>query len=108
MGVGNGKRNEIMAKPTQEKWSVGGTDSGGGSTMGVYCDDATGNRIADCHPQFSTIDRGEARANAVLMAAAPELLAACQEFCRKVDAGEARSKQSYSQMSNAIEKATKR
>tara|TARA_R110000851_G_scaffold220626_1_gene373485 strand:+ start:162 stop:440 length:279 start_codon:yes stop_codon:yes gene_type:complete len=65
-----------MSKPTRTPWSVGGPGNGGGSTMGVYCDDATGNRIADCHPQFSTIDRGEARANAVLMAAAPELLAA--------------------------------
>ncbi len=96
-----------MSHPTSTPWSVGGPDNGGGSTMGVYCDDATGNRIADCHPEFSTIDRGEARANAVLMAAAPGLLAACQEFCRKVDAGEARSTASYKQMAKAIEKATK-
>lgn len=65
-----------MTQPTPAPWSVGGPDNGGGSTMGVYCDDATGNRVADCYPQFSTIDRGEARANAVLMAAAPDLLAA--------------------------------
>lgn len=44
--------------------------------------------------------------DAKLIAAAPDLLAACQEFCRKVDAGEARSKRSYQQMAKAIEKAT--
>lgn len=68
--------------PTPSPWSVGGPDNGGGSTLGVYCDDATGNRIADCHPQFSTIERGEARANAVLMAAAPDLLAALKSLER--------------------------
>lgn len=41
-----------------------------------------------------------------LFAAAPELLAACQEFVRKVDAGEAKSTRSYAQMKAAIEKAT--
>jgi len=47
----------------------------------------------------------ECLANAKLISAAPDLLAACQEFCRKVDAGEARSKRSYAQMAAAIEKA---
>lgn len=46
------------------------------------------------------------KSDAALIAAAPELLAACQEFCRKVDAGEAKSKRSYEQMAAAIEKAT--
>lgn len=44
--------------------------------------------------------------DARLIAAAPDLLAACQEFCRKVDAGEAKSNRSYQQMSAAIKKAT--
>ncbi len=43
--------------------------------------------------------------NANLIAAAPDLLAACEEFVRKVDAGEARSSRSYAQMVNAIRKA---
>lgn len=47
----------------------------------------------------------EAKANARLIAAAPELLEACAEFVHKVDAGEARSKQSYAQMKAAIAKA---
>jgi hypothetical protein len=63
-----------MAQQPHKKWSVGGIGVGG-SPMSIYCND-TDNRIADCYPQFSTIDRGEARANAVLMAAAPDLLAA--------------------------------
>ena len=44
-------------------------------------------------------------ANARLIAAAPDLLAACVEFVRKVECGEARSKRSYAQMKAAIKKA---
>lgn len=40
-----------------------------------------------------------------LLAAAPELLAACEEFVRKVECGEARSTRSYAQMKAAIAKA---
>jgi len=43
--------------------------------------------------------------NAKLIAAAPELLEACIEFVRKCECGEARSKHSYKQMKEAIEKA---
>lgn len=43
--------------------------------------------------------------NANIIAAAPELLAACMEFVRKCDVGEARSKRSYAQMKLAINKA---
>jgi hypothetical protein len=45
-------------------------------------------------------------ANARLIAAAPALLAACEDFCRKVEVGEARSTRSYMQMKAAIAKAT--
>lgn len=48
---------------------------------------------------------GELEANARLIAAAPELLAACIEFVRKVDAGEAKSTRSYEQMKAAIAKS---
>ena len=47
----------------------------------------------------------EGYANARLIAAAPDLLAACVEFVRKVECGEARSKRSYAQMKAAIKKA---
>ncbi len=49
----------------------------------------------------------EARANAHLIAAAPELLEACQEFVRKVECGEARSRRSYAQMKAVIAKVRK-
>ncbi len=46
------------------------------------------------------VSSGEA--NARLIAAAPDLLAACIEFVRKCECGEARSKRSYAQMKDAI------
>lgn len=45
------------------------------------------------------------KANARLIAAAPDLYDACKEFVRKVEAGEARSSASYKQMKAAIKKA---
>jgi hypothetical protein len=44
----------------------------------VYCGDETRgwSLIADCYPKGCTLGRAEAQANAVLMAAAPDLLAA--------------------------------
>lgn len=45
----------------------------------------------------------ETRANARLIAAAPKLLAACQEFVRKVECGEARSRRSYAEMKAIID-----
>lgn len=47
----------------------------------------------------------EAIGNAKLFAAAQYLLAACEEFVRKCECGEARSKRSYAQMKDAINKA---
>lgn len=47
----------------------------------------------------------EALSNANLISAAPELLAACQEFIRKCEAGEARSVKSLAQMKLAVAKA---
>jgi hypothetical protein len=47
----------------------------------------------------------ELKANAKLIAAAPDLLEACQRFVDKCDTGRARSVESYSQMKAAIEKA---
>lgn len=58
---------------TAEPWSVGGPDSGGGSEYGVYCDDATGNRVADCFPQFSTVGHDKAKANAERCARVPAM-----------------------------------
>jgi len=64
---------------------------------------ARGNSVATL--QWELCEDRE-KANAALIAAAPELLAACQEFVRKVDEGTARSTRSYEQMKAAIAKAT--
>ena len=50
-------------------------------------------------------DDVESEANARLIAAAPELLEACEEFVRKCECGEALSSRSYAQMIAAIAKA---
>lgn len=59
--------------------------------------------IGDHH--YVKIDWEETGSRTQLNEAAPDLLAACQEFVRKCDNGEARSKRSYSQMKQAINKA---
>jgi hypothetical protein len=61
-----------MTKPTQTKW----TDRCGWHTAVYAGDEYPLQLIADCQPKGCTLDRGEAQANAVLMAAAPDLLAA--------------------------------
>jgi hypothetical protein len=67
-------------------------------------------KIADpyCMPTVDTAP-GEMEANADFIVRACnshyELLTACEEFVRKVDAGEARSRCSYRQMRDAIAKA---
>jgi hypothetical protein len=50
-----------------------------------------------------TMPETEIEDNAKLIAAAPDLLAACKEFVRKCECGEARSKRSYAQMKAAID-----
>lgn len=47
----------------------------------------------------------EEAANALLIAAAPDLLKACKEFVRKCECGEARSRRSYAEMKAALAKA---
>jgi hypothetical protein len=48
----------------------------------------------------------EVEDNAKLLAAAPDLLEACEEFVRKCECGEAKSIRSYEQMKTAIAKAS--
>jgi len=60
---------------------------------------ATINKYAKCG------DWSCAEENMNLLAAAPELLAACVEFVRKCECGQARSKASYAEMKAAIAKS---
>lgn len=68
----------------------------------IFAEDHFQTHICQVSESFNNETR---EANARLIAAAPELLAACQEFVRKCECGEARSKRSYSQMKDAIAKA---
>ena len=66
------QKGHNMTKPTQTKWHA---RCGWGAA--VYAgDEYPMYSIADCYPKRCAVDRQEARANAVLMAAAPDLLAA--------------------------------
>lgn len=70
-----------------------------------------GHRMVDAHDlvvyerHYRADVIGINHPDAHLIAAAPELLAACKEFVRKCDAGLASSRKSYAQMSAAIAKA---
>lgn len=83
------------------------------------CDGHDGSAVATIEPKPETMEgpnhwavahtntlRNEWQANARLIAAAPDLLAACRAFVAKVDRGEARSVNTYAQMVAAIAKAT--
>jgi hypothetical protein len=59
---------------TPGPWSVGDPRQGESDLM-VYCNDATGQRIADCTNEYTWHGGAEKRANARLIAAAPDLLA---------------------------------
>lgn len=65
-------------------------------TYGVWTEDGT----FICEVNRSLDDVEEV---ARLLAAAPKLLAACQEFVRKVECGEARSRRSYAEMKAIID-----
>lgn len=79
---------------------------------GVHAQNVTYHKCRCGHPacsQYTLSTQGGVGfdlADARLYAAASDLLSACQEFVRKVDAGEARSTRSYKQMKAAITKAT--
>ena len=108
--------NETQVEPTHGTWRADGEhvlDSKGfiiGTTddTAVLRDwESAGALHWSDRPGVTFIERapGEAEANARLMAAAPDLLAACREFVRKCDAGLAHSVRSYEQMRAAIAKA---
>lgn len=68
----------------------------------------TGDFLPNGEPNWGGFDLRSCplpEANARLIAAAPDLLKVCEEFVRKVECGEARSKRSYQQMKAAIAKA---
>lgn len=72
-------------------YSISGSNEHGGSILPT---------LAAVHNFPDNIDD-----NAKLISAAPDLLAACEEFVRKVECGEAKSVRSYAQMKAAIAKA---
>ena len=88
-----------MTKHTPGPWSVA-------ETRHKY-DTLIRNRDNDpvASTNFAGYSPKTAAANARLIAAAPDLLAACREFVAKVDRGEARSRFTYARMKDAIAKA---
>lgn len=69
-----------MSGFTKGPWSVG--VSGNGAVGSVYCDDATGSRVAIVYgkgQEFSLIPREVEKANARLIASSPELYEALKQ-----------------------------
>lgn len=64
--------------------------------------------VMSCHNEVELKKRviEENKANATLIAAAPEMLEAMQEFVDRVDKGEVRSTKTYSKFKSIITKAT--
>lgn len=56
--------------------------------------------------QSSIVDRDTFKANAQLIAHAPEMLEAMQEFCDRVERGEVRSKKTYALFKDLLTRAT--
>lgn len=85
-----------MSEYTKGPWvNVGGWVDAKDKKDGVIC-------------SLGAVDRKDettSNANANLIAAAPDLMEACEEFVRKCESGEVRSKRSYQQMKAAISKA---
>ena len=98
-------KNDTKQAHTPGPWCV---DEGNGPGYNVYVVKDQAND-ADPYCDMTIECHGEGhetnKANARLIAAAPELLEACKEFVRKVECGEARSTRSYKQMKEAIAKA---
>ena len=105
----------MSAKHTPGSWCTGSGEWGveqpyatdTGSTHWKHITDANGNVLAlvvDATQSFYVSDMLEA--NARLIAAAPDLLAAALDFVAKVERGEAKSTRSYAAFKAAIAKAT--
>ena len=93
-------------------WSINKTrkyDGNYGRKSGAIID-ANGEPIVLFDPSdgeyFPALD--EDSPDAKLIAAAPDLLDAAIEFCRKVESGEAKSSKSYAAFKSAIAKATEK
>lgn len=94
-----------MGEHTPGPWRLSGPDCFGDYT--VQSQESPLAIAAVCNGQMRSMGgkSGEHTANAQLIEAAPDLLAACEEFVGKVEAGKARSSKSYAQMKAAISKA---
>ena len=95
-----------MIKHTTGPWKCEGPDEFGDWTIQQASDSDGSDGILAIAAIISNLRKEEkVAANAHLIASAPDLLEACEEFVRKCECGEARSRRSYAQMKMAIAKA---
>lgn len=92
-------------KGTKGKWEVCEHSWSDTSLMAGDKSIATQSIYDDATEENQEELENEVSANFRLLSASKDLLEACIEFVRKVDAGEARSTKSYNQMKQAINKA---
>lgn len=73
-----------MDKFTKGPWEAGSGKRSDPQTT-VYSDDVTGSAIADCRLKYVFRKEGEAEANALLIAAAPEMYEFIKGFADRGD-----------------------
>lgn len=107
---GNEPDSKHKAK-TQSKCTPGPWKIVSDAPLAVYpryfirADDDAGSPVAFLWEDGGSKGKPTQIANALLMAAAPEMYAACAEFIRKVECGEDLIPRSYAQMKQAVAKA---
>ncbi|MFD2600187.1 hypothetical protein ACFSQ3_14610 [Sphingobacterium corticis] len=98
-------------KGTKGKWLVGNANmaDNGQNELVVYPnndDKANGGKSVIACVAPIVVASQEDYANARLMSKAPEMLEALQEFCRRVERGEVKSKHTYVKFQELIKSAT--
>lgn len=89
-----------MSGHTLGEWKAWKAPTGEWTVRAEYRDEQ--DRRVTSWPAVCNCGVQDNEANAHLMAASKEMLEACKAFVRKVDAGKARSTESYLQMKAAI------
>lgn len=96
---------QVKHSESKAAWNVVGTKLGGKYKI-ARCPYVIHTPVDKNNLDLLSHESEEAKANAKLIAAAPEMLEAMQEFIDRVDKGEVRSTRTYNKFKEIINKAT--